>query len=85
MKWEDLFYTTMGKGARRSDKAIGWRLLILPSPSKASKKSIMDKIRSLKLPTRMRSIYVLANLLNPLVRGGQNYYCYFIKRDLNEL
>ena len=62
-----------------------WKLLILPSPSKASKKKIMDKIRSLKLPTRTGSIYVVANLLNPLVRGWQNYYCYFIKRALNDL
>ena len=62
-----------------------WKLRILPSPSKASKKVIMDKIRSLKLHTRTGSIYVLANLLNPLVRGGQNYYCHFIKRDLNDL
>lgn len=62
-----------------------WKLRILPSPSKASKKGIMDKIRSLKLHTRTGSIYVVANLLNPLVRGWQNYYCYFIKRDLNDL
>ena len=62
-----------------------WKLLILPSPSKASKKRIMDKIRSLKLHTRTGSIYVVANLLNPLVRGWQNYYCHFIKRDLNDL
>ncbi len=62
-----------------------WKLLTLPSPSKASKKSIMDKIRSLKLHTRTGSIYVVANLLNPLVRGWQNYYCHFIKRDLNDL
>src|SRR3954469_17598298 len=62
-----------------------WKLRILPSPSKASKKSIMDKIRSLKLHTRTGSIYVVANLLNPLVRGWQNYYCHFIKRDLNDL
>ena len=41
------------------------KLLILPSPSQASKKSIMDKIRSLKLHTRTGSIYVVANLLNP--------------------
>lgn len=60
-------------------------LLILPSPSRASKKSIMDKIRGLKLHTRTGSIYVVANLLNPLVRGWQNYYCHFIKRDLNDL
>ena len=33
-----------------------WKLLILPSPSKASKKAIMDKIRSLKLHTRTGSI-----------------------------
>ena len=65
--------------------SIGWKLLILPSLSKASKKRIMDKIRSLKLHTRTGSIYVVANLLNPLVRGWQNYYCYFIKRDLNDL
>ncbi|HEY8661444.1 MAG TPA: group II intron maturase-specific domain-containing protein [Hanamia sp.] len=26
-----------------------------------------------------------ANLLNPLVRGWQNYYCHFIKRNLNDL
>jgi len=62
-----------------------WKLLILPSPSKASKKAIMDKIRNLKLHTRTGSIYVVANLLNPLVRGWQNYYCHFIKRDLNDL
>jgi group II intron reverse transcriptase/maturase len=62
-----------------------WKLRILPSPSKASKKVIMDKIRSLKLHTRTGSIYVVANLLNPLVRGWQNYYCHFIKRDLNDL
>jgi RNA-directed DNA polymerase len=37
--------------------AIGWKLLILPSPSKVSKKRIMDKIRSLKLHTRTGSIY----------------------------
>jgi group II intron reverse transcriptase/maturase len=62
-----------------------WQLLILPSPSKVSKKKIMDKIRSLRLHTRTGSIYVVANLLNPLVRGWQNYYCHFIKRDLNDL
>ena len=62
-----------------------WKLRILPSPSKASKKAIMDKVRSLKLHTRTGSIYVVANLLNPLVRGWQNYYCHFIKRDLNDL
>jgi len=62
-----------------------WRLRILPSPSKASKKAIMDRIRSLRLHTRTGSIYVVANLLNPLVRGWQNYYCHFIKRDLNDL
>ena len=62
-----------------------WKLLILPSPSPSSKKSIMDKIRSLRLHTRTGSIYVVANLLNPLIRGWQNYYCHFIKRDLNDL
>ena len=62
-----------------------WKLQILPSPSKASKKAIMDKIRSLRLHTRTGSIYVVANLINPLVRGWQNYYCYFIKRDLNDV
>jgi RNA-directed DNA polymerase len=62
-----------------------WKLLVLPSPSKSARKSIMDKIRSLKLHTRTGSIYVLANLLNPLVRGWQNYYCHFIKRDLIDL
>lgn len=61
------------------------KLMILPSPSKAAKKAIMDKIRSLKLHTRTGSIYVVANLLNPLVRGWQNYYCHFIKRNLNDL
>ena len=61
------------------------KLLILPSPSGAAKKAIMDKIRSLKLHTRTGSIYVVANLLNPLVRGWQNYYCHFIKRNLNDL
>ena len=61
------------------------KLLTLPSPSKASKKAIMDKIRSLRLHTRTGSIHVVANLLNPLVRGWQNYYCYFIKRDLNDV
>ena len=45
----------------------------------------LNKIRSLKLHTRTGSIYVVANLLNPLVRGWQTYYCYFIKRDLNDL
>ena len=39
-----------------------WKLLILPTPSKASKKRIMDQIRSLKLHTRTGSIYVVANL-----------------------
>lgn len=39
-----------------------WKLRILPSPSKASKKAIMDKIRSLKLHTRTGSIYVVVNL-----------------------
>src|SRR5665213_1375245 len=63
----------------------GWKLMILPSPSKSAKKSIMDKNRSLRLHTRTGSIYVVANLLNPLVRGWQNYYCHFIKRDLNDL
>ena len=62
-----------------------WKVRILPSPSKASKKAIMDKIRSLKLHTRTGSIYVVANLINPLVRGWQNYYCHFIKRDLNDV
>ena len=61
------------------------KLLILPWPSGASKKAIMDKIRSLKLHTRTGSIYVVANLLNPLIRGWQNYYCHFIKRNLNDL
>ena len=61
------------------------QLLVLPSPSWASKKSIMDKIRGLQLHRRTGSIYVVANLLNPLVRGWQNYYCYFIRRDLNDL
>ena len=61
------------------------KLLILPSPSKSAKKRIMDKIRSLKLHTRTGSIYVVANLLNPLIRGWQNYYCHFIKRNLNDL
>jgi len=62
-----------------------WKLLILPSPSKSAKKTIMDKLRSLKLHTRTGSIYVVANLLNPLIRGWQNYYCHFIKRNLNAL
>ena len=67
-------------------KAEGeWKLLVLPSPSRSARKSIMDKIRCLKLHTRTGSIYVVVNLLNPMVRGWQNYYCHFIKRDLNDL
>ena len=62
-----------------------WKLQVLPSPSRAAKKNIMDKIRSLKLHTRTGSIYVVANLLNPLVRGWQNYYCHFIKIHLNDV
>ena len=31
----------------------------------------LNKIRSLKLHTRTGSIYVVANLLNPLVRDGK--------------
>ena len=61
------------------------KVLILPTTSQQSKKAIMDKVRSLKLHTRTGSIYVVANLLNPLVRGWQNYYCHFIKRDLNDI
>ena len=61
------------------------KLLILPSPSMQSKKAIMDKVRSLRLHTRTGSIYVLANLLNPLVRGWQNYYCALNKWDLNKI
>jgi RNA-directed DNA polymerase len=61
------------------------KLWVLPSPSNGSKKSIMDKIRSMRLHTRTGSIYVLANLLNPLVRGWQNDYCHFIKSDLNDI
>jgi group II intron reverse transcriptase/maturase len=62
-----------------------WKLMILPSPSNSARKTIMDKIRSLNLHTRTGSIYVVANLINPLIRGWQNYYCHFIKRDLNDL
>ena len=62
-----------------------WQLLVLPSPCSSAKKAIMDKIRSLRLHTRTGSIYVVANLLNPLIRGWQNYYCHFIKRSLNDL
>ena len=62
-----------------------WKLVILPTPSQTSKKTIMDKIRSLRLHTRTGSIYVVANLLNPLIRGWQNYYCHFYKGDLNDL
>ena len=61
------------------------KLLILPTPSKSARKNIMDKIRSLRLHTRTGSIYVVANLLNPLVRGWKKYYCHFIKRNLNDL
>ena len=61
------------------------KVLILPTTSHQSKKAIMDKVRGLKLHTRTGSIYVVANLLNPLVRGWQNYYCHFIKRDLNDI
>jgi RNA-directed DNA polymerase len=46
-----------------------WKLMILPSPSRSSKKSIMDKIRGLRLHTRTGSIYVVANLINPMIRG----------------
>ena len=45
----------------------------------------MDKVRSLRPHTRTGSIYVLANLLNPLVRGWQNYYCALNKWDLNKI
>ena len=62
-----------------------WKLRIQPSPSKASKIAIMDKIRRLKLHTRTGSKYLVAKLLNLLVRGWQNYYCHFIKRDLSDL
>ena len=62
-----------------------WKLVILPTPSQTSKKTIMDKIRSLRLHTRTGSIYVVANLLNPLIRGWQNYYCHFYKGDLNDI
>jgi RNA-directed DNA polymerase len=62
-----------------------WKLLILPSPPKSAKKTIMDKLRSLRLHTRTGSIYVVANLINPLIRGWPNYYCHFIKRNLNDL
>ena len=82
-------FTALKWGATRLHQCVKvegeWKLLILPSPSKASKKTIMDKIRSLKIHTRTGSIYVVANLLNPLVRGWQSCYCYFIKRDLNDL
>lgn len=63
----------------------GWKTLILPTPSQVSKKKIMDEIRSLRIHTRTGSIYVVANLLNPLIRGWQNYYCHFYKGDLNDL
>ena len=66
-------------------KSGEWKLMILPSPSKSAKKTIMDKLRNQKLHTRTGSIYVLANLINPLIRGWQNYYCHFIKRNLNDL
>ena len=61
---------------------VGWEMIL---PFSLTKKSIMCKIRSLRLHTRTGSIYVVANLLNPLIRGWQNYYCHFIKRDLNDL
>jgi group II intron reverse transcriptase/maturase len=66
-------------------KSGEWKLMILPSPSKSAKKTIMDKLRNQNLHTRTGSIYVLANLINPLIRGWQNYYCHFIKRNLNDL
>ncbi|MEO6669421.1 MAG: group II intron maturase-specific domain-containing protein [Ferruginibacter sp.] len=62
-----------------------WKLLVLPSPSMSARKSIMDKVRSLRLHSRTGSIYVVANLLNPLIRRWQSYYCHFIKKSLNDL
>lgn len=62
-----------------------WKLVLLPKPSQTSKKTIMDKIGSLRLHTRTGSIHVVANLLNPLIRGWQNYYCHFYKGDLNDI
>jgi hypothetical protein len=42
----------------------------------------MDKIRGLKKMPARASIYVVANLLTPFVRGWQNYYSQFIEGDL---
>jgi RNA-directed DNA polymerase len=61
------------------------KLMTLPVPSRRSKKGIVQKLRDLNLHKRTGSIYVVANLVNPLVRGWIDYYCHFYHRSLDDI
>jgi RNA-directed DNA polymerase len=63
----------------------GGRLLFQPVMSRKAKKSVMDKIRQMRLHQKKISIQEMAALVNTKVRGWMNYYCEFNEYTTRDL
>lgn len=58
----------------------------LPAIGKKAKKRFTEKLRSLNISRNTtRSIKDLANLLNPIIRGLENYFGAYYRSELNQL
>ncbi len=63
----------------------GFHLMIAPIMSMKSRKSVIEKLRNLKIHKMRCKIEEIAEKLNPILRGVINYYCKFLPKKTNHL
>ena len=63
----------------------GFRVLIAPIMSMKSRKSVIEKLRNLKIHKMRCKIEEIAAKLNPILSGVINYYCKYLPQKTNHL
>lgn len=70
---------------RRPTRKNGWKLTYFPVMSQASKKEARRRLRKIVTKRFRGSIRVLAQLLNPVIRGWYQYFCKYSKWTVRDL
>jgi RNA-directed DNA polymerase len=63
----------------------GFRLMIASFMSAKSKSAVMERFRKMQIHKWRKSIVVIAELLNPIIRGVINYYCKYCHTKAHSL
>ncbi len=88
LDFDEVCFTFLGYEFKPRKCLLGEKItcVFLPAMGKKAKKKFVEKLNELNIQNKsFTSIFELAKLLNPIIRGTINYFGVFCKSEMNEI